>query len=87
MYIYEGLDIFVPPKEFNFYLRLRLYIQSGLEGYEMFVAIHKAFINSSMHLPESILKVKKLFSNCIVNNDLTSYQNEGELEREEESGQ
>lgn len=48
--------------------------------------VHKAFVNSSMHLYESILKVKQLFSKRIVNSYLTSYQNEGELGNEEWSG-
>lgn len=39
-----------------------------------------------MHLNESILKVKQLFSDWIVNNYLTSYQNEGEFGNEEWSG-
>lgn len=32
MYIYDGLNMLVPPEEFTFYIRLRLYNQSGLEG-------------------------------------------------------
>ena len=81
MCIYEGLDMLVPPEEFIIHFRLRRVGShpKWLRGLNCLVLIYKAFVNLSMHLHESILKVKQLFNNWIVNNYLSLYQNDSEL--------